>query len=84
VDCDWTLQVVSRPPGTKGWVLIPRRWVVERTFGWTGRCRANSKDYEKLPQSSESMIQISMIQLMLNRLRPAIKYAPLLDFRRFF
>jgi putative transposase len=72
---EWELEVVSRPPGKKGWVLLPRRWVVERTFAWLGRYRANSKDYERLTASSEGMIQVSMIQLMLKRLRPSKEYS---------
>jgi putative transposase len=72
---EWELEIVSRPPGTKGWVLLPRRWVVERTFAWLGRCRANSKDYERLTKSSEGMIQVSMIHLMLRRLKPCKEYA---------
>jgi putative transposase len=64
------LVVVSRPAGAAGWVKLPQRWVVERTFGWLGRSRRLSKDYERLPESSEAMIQVSMIHLMLRRLRP--------------
>jgi putative transposase len=72
---DWALEVVSRPPGQKGWIRLPRRWVVERTFAWLGRYRANSKDYERLTESSEGMIQVSMIHLMLRRLKPSKEYA---------
>ncbi len=64
------LVVVSRPEGVKGWVRLPQRWVVERTFAWLGRSRRLAKDYERLPESSEAMIQVSMIHLMLRRLRP--------------
>ena len=71
VDGTWELEVVSRPPGQKGWVLLPRRWVVERTFAWVGRCRINSKEYERLARSSEAQVQISMVRLMLNRLKPS-------------
>jgi putative transposase len=71
VDGSWELEVVSRPPGTKGWVLLPKRWVVERTFAWLGRCRIHSKDYERLPQSSEAMVYVSMIHLLLKRLEPS-------------
>jgi len=71
VDGTWELEVVSRPPGQGGWVLLPRRWVVERTFAWVGRCRINSKEYERLARSSEAQVQISMVRLMLNRLKPS-------------
>jgi putative transposase len=65
------LNVVSRPADAEGWVLLPKRWVVERTFAWLGRSRRLSKDYERLTETSEAMIQISMIHLMLNRLEPS-------------
>ncbi len=68
---DFRLVVVSRPAGAEGWVALPQRWVVERTFAWLGRSRRLSKDNERLPESSEAMIQVSMIHLMLRRLRPA-------------
>jgi putative transposase len=57
-------------PGKKKFKVIKWRWVVERTFAWLGRYRRNSRDYEKLPQTSESMLKISGIQLMLRRLKP--------------
>ena len=50
------LEVVERPPGAKGWTVLPRRWVVERTFAWLGRYRRLSKDYEALTATSEGMI----------------------------
>jgi putative transposase len=52
-------------------VLLPKRWVVERSLAWLERFRRNSKDYERLTPSSAAMIQISMIQLLLHRLRPS-------------
>lgn len=67
----WRLEVVSRPAGTKGFVLLPKRWVSERTFGWLGRCRRHSKDYERRTESSESMLRLSAIHHMLKRLKPA-------------
>ena len=67
----WILQTVNRPVGAKGFVVLPKRWIVERTFGWIGRCRRNSKDYERNPETSEAMIQITMIALMLRRLERA-------------
>lgn len=67
----WRLEVVSRPPGVRGFTLLPRRWVVERTFAWHGRWRRHSKDYERRTDSSAAMIHISAIHLMLRRLAPA-------------
>lgn len=64
----WVIQVVLRPQQTKGFVLLKKRWVVERTFGWWNWCRRLSKDYERLPASSEAMIYISMIRFMVRRL----------------
>src|SRR4030095_3799434 len=51
--------------------VSPKRWVVERTFAWLGRCRRNSKDYERRTDSSESMLRVSAIHLMLKRLKPS-------------
>jgi len=68
------LEIVKRPPAAKGFVLLPRRWVVERTFAWLGRYRRLSKDYEERTDTSEAMIHIAMTNLMLRRLarpRPA-------------
>ena len=62
------LQTVLRPVGVKGFVVLPKRWIVERTFAWIGRCRRHSKDYERNPETSETMIYISMIALMSKRL----------------
>jgi len=66
----WLLEIVKRPAEQRGFQVLPRRWVVERTFAWLGRCRRLSKDYEALPESSEAWIQIAMIHLMLRRLKP--------------
>jgi len=65
------VEIVRRDPGKRGVAVQPRRWVVERTFGWFGRYRGLSKDYEQLPESSETMIRIAMLQVMLKRLEPA-------------
>jgi putative transposase len=62
--------VVSRPEGSEGLGKLPQRWVVERTIAWLSRSRRLSKDYEREPASSEAMLQVSMIHLMLRRLRP--------------
>ena len=66
----WTLQIVKRCDDVKGFVVLPRRWVVERTFAWIGRYRRMSKDYETQTQSSEAMIRLAMINLMVHRLKP--------------
>jgi putative transposase len=67
----WDLEIVSRPTGAKGFVLLPKRWVAERTFSWNDRCRRHSKDYERRTDSSEAMVKVSAIGLMLRRLAPA-------------
>lgn len=64
----WLLETVKRPKGNKGFVLLPKRWVVERTFAWLSRFRRLSKDYEQLPETSVAMIYAAMIHLMLKRL----------------
>jgi putative transposase len=64
----WILQTILRPVDAVGFVLLPKRWVVERTFAWLGRYRRHSKDYERTTESSEAMILISMIHLMSRRL----------------
>ena len=60
--------MVKRPEGTKGFLLLPKRWIVERTFAWWGRYRRLSKDDEYLTQTSETMIRVAMIHLMVRRL----------------
>jgi putative transposase len=67
----WGLTIIRRPEGKKGWVKLPIRWTVERTFAWLGRCRRLSKDREKSVRSSESFVKLAMIQLMLHRLQPS-------------
>lgn len=62
------LEIVKRTDDAKGFVVLPRRWVVERTFAWLSFHRRLSKDYEYLPETSEAFIRISMIRLMLARL----------------
>jgi putative transposase len=63
-----TLVVVRRIAGSTGFIVIPRRWVVERSLGWLGRWRRLSKDYEQLPEVSEARVTLAMIRLMLHRL----------------
>ena len=62
----WTLKIVKRT-ATAGFEVLPKRWIVERTFAWLSQYRRHSRDYEELPASSEAMIYISMIRLLLRR-----------------
>lgn len=66
--CRWIVQVVLRPEQTKGFVLLKKRWVVERTFGWLMGARRLVRDYELLPATSETLIYLAMIRLMVRRL----------------
>ena len=72
----WRLEVGRRPEGSTGFVLWPKRWVVERTCAWLGRGRRKSKDDERRTTSSESMLRVSAMHLLLKRLKPAKVYPP--------
>jgi putative transposase len=76
----WHIEVKARPEGTKGFMPLEKRWVIERTNAWNGRYRRNSKDYERSVESSMAMIQISHIHLMLNRLAPCDR--PVFHYRK--
>jgi putative transposase len=69
--CHWTLQIVKHR--AHAFTVLPFRWIVERTFAWLDRCRRLSRDYEGLTETSEAMILIAMINLMLHRLCPERK-----------
>ena len=81
-DDRWHLEIGNRPPGGEGFKPVRIRWVVERTFAWLGRYRRNSKDYEKRTDSSESMICISAMSHMLQRLKPSRKNEPKFKYPR--
>ena len=66
--CGWVLEIVKRDDDQTGFVVLPRRWVVERTLAWLGRYRRLSKDYEALPQTGEALIYAAMAHLMVRRL----------------
>ena len=66
--CGWVLEIVKRDPDVKGFKVLPRRWVVERTFGWLTHYRRLSKDYEVLTETSEAMVYAAMTRVMLRRL----------------
>ena len=62
------LEIVKRSDAIKGFVLLPKRWIVERTYGWLGRCRRLAKDYENVTRSHVGFIILAMIRLMLRRI----------------
>ena len=64
----WELEIVEREPGTRGFQVQPRRWVVERCFAWLSRDRRMGKDYERKVQTSEALIELVISRLLLRRL----------------
>jgi len=64
----WVIEIVKKPVGVRTFAVLPKRWIVERTFAWLGRSRRLSKEYEGLPETSEALIRIAMIHFMLKRL----------------
>jgi transposase len=64
------IEIVKKPAGQIGFAVLPRRWVVERTFSWLTRWRRLVRDYERLPETHEAMVKWAMVGLMLNRLAP--------------
>ena len=67
------LEIVKRSDDTKGFKVLPKRWIVERTFGWLGRCRRLAKDFENLARSHSAFVILAMIRVMLRRLARARK-----------
>jgi putative transposase len=76
---EWDLHVVERAAGVRGFAVVPKRWIVERTFGWLSRYRRMSKDYERNGHTSETLIAVAMSRLVLARLgrqaEPPAKHA---------
>ncbi len=68
--CGWVLEIVKRSDDATGFQVLPKRWIVERTFAWLGRYRRLSKDYEATTESGEAWVTIAMIHLMVRRLAP--------------
>src|SRR6516162_7834357 len=64
----WTIEIVQRPPGIKGFQLLPRRWVVERTFAWFGRCRRLAKDFEASAATEVAWLLVAHLRLLTRRL----------------
>ncbi len=67
----WTLEIVKRSDAAKGFQLLPRRWVVERTFAWLGRNRRLAKDFETTIASAQAWLMIASIQLLVRRIASA-------------
>jgi putative transposase len=72
----WILEIVKRSDDVSGFAVLPKRWIVERTFAWLGKYRRLSKDYEAKPETSETMIYLAMIHLMVRRLCPDLPPKP--------
>jgi putative transposase len=68
--CGWALEIVKRGDDVSGFQVLPKRWIVERTFAWLGRYRRLSKDYEATTASGEAWVMVAMIHLMVRRLAP--------------
>jgi putative transposase len=69
--CRWLLQTILKPVNLHRFIVLPKRWIVERTFGWLGRYRRLSKDYERNPRSSEAWIYLAMTHRMARKMVPA-------------
>lgn len=80
-DRKWRMSISSRPAGTVGFQPLKIRWVVERTFAWLGRYRRHSRDYERRTDSSENMLLLSSVAILLNKLQPASPPQPAFHYR---
>lgn len=70
--CRFVLEIVKRPSSQRGFQVQPKRWIVERTLSWRNSLRRLSKDYETITESSERMLKIAHIHILLRRVRPAL------------
>ena len=66
--CHFRAEIVKRSEGATGWESLPKRWVVERTYGWLGRWRGLAREYDYLPETTQAKILLAMSRLMLRRL----------------
>lgn len=64
----WQLEIIKRPKNAEGFVLLPKRWIVERTLAWISNKRRLAKDFERLFRNAEAMVRLAMIRIMLRRL----------------
>lgn len=69
--CKWVLEIVKRTDDVKGFTVLPRRWVVERSLAWYTRCRRLTRDFEGLEETTEAWVYLASIRLMLRRLEPS-------------
>lgn len=67
----WVLEIVKRSDDLQGFVVLPHRWIVERTFAWLTKYRRLTRDYEETTRSSEAWVRLAMIHLMSRRLAPS-------------
>ena len=65
------VEIVKRSDAAQGFVVLPKRWIVERTFGWLGRCRRLAKDFEALTRTHRAFVQLAMIRLIMRRIARA-------------
>lgn len=72
-DAGLPLEIVKRSDKVAGFTVLPRRWIVERTFGWLGRCRRLAKDYENRTRIAAAFLVLALIRLMLRRIARALK-----------
>lgn len=68
---DWAFEIVEKTPGIKHFVVLPKRWIVERSFAWMGRCRRLAKDFEHKIRFARAFLLLAMIRLMLRRIARA-------------
>jgi transposase len=64
----WTIEIVGRPPTAVGFEVLPKRWIVERTFAWLSRFRRLARDFERYARTVAAFIRLAMIRIMLKRL----------------
>lgn len=78
---EWKVEIVRKPAGQVGFALLPRRWVIEQTFGCWGRYRRLSRDYEQNPNCSRATLQLAALHRTLRRLKPAPTDEPPFKYR---
>ena len=72
----WKLEIVKRSDAAKGFQVLPKRWIVERTFAWISRCRRLARDFERYARTTIAFVRLSMIRIMLRRLAATLVMNP--------